>query len=198
MNQPWIYMCSPSLSHLPKVAFLTSSVLNLITQFYQTARHFFLSSAPSFLSFVFLSPSLSLLPREPHPWQLRQTRLSDFTSFSFSFPFLPLSSFPSSSSSFFFFLLLPVCIGVTLEHLLCARDQGTYERCKVDLPSLSTEDRWGSRQRKVLWKSKGLVAQRMEVCSERGRTGGQTRRFRRSDNPWILEMEWGCSGTRQW
>ena len=30
-----------------KVDFLTSSVLNLITQFDQTARHFFLSSAPS-------------------------------------------------------------------------------------------------------------------------------------------------------
>ena len=146
----------PIPSPLPKVGFLTSSVLNLITQFYLTARHFFLSSAPSFLSFVFLSLSLSLLPREPHPWQLRQTRLSDFTSFSFSFPFIPLSSFPSSSSFFFFFfLLLPICIGATLDHLLCARDQGTYERCKVDLPSLSTEDRWGNRQPESAVKVQG-------------------------------------------
>ena len=51
-------------------------------------------------------------------------------------PFLPFFFF-----FFFAFLLSHVCIGVTRELLLCARDQGTYKDRKVELPSMSSEDR---------------------------------------------------------
>lgn len=156
-----------------KVDFLTSSVLNLITQIDQTACHFsFLCSF--FLAFLFLS--VLHFPPSPGATSLvARTDTTERASLSFLSPFL---SFPSAFFFFFFaFCFHMYALGCCVNFYCVPGIRSTYKDRKVELPSISSE----AEQLKVLKISD--LAIRDGTLPERGRTGGQSERFRRGDIP---------------